>query len=174
MPNPTLIAQQEEAVSEQRLMNAPVEVKTYQVVKMSDTQVLEQQQARIVELETHLHEANLAVDRLIREANDTYVTRSLQSGEFKSQIHTLKQSLAILGKDLLEMTESRDRLQKATSEMSPQIRELKKIAKAADRYLASEARFMGDSVPTDAQTQEAAEAHCELEMLLEQHGALFK
>jgi hypothetical protein len=152
MPNPSTIAMQEEAVSEQKLFAAPeeipaneVEIEVVSVPDGTSPEVIE-------ELDYQANRANsyeaLALEYMVENA------------ELRNVRDDLTGALSHLGKDRIELLENLEGLQA--------------VARAADRYVKATTAFEEVETASDAQTQEAAEAACELELLVEKYGPLYR
>jgi hypothetical protein len=85
----------------------------------------------------------------------------------------LKKSLLLLAADLKTAQEGRDRVLAENCTMTQQIRDLKRVAEAAERYFLA---VLHDSIDTtgwtDTEVHEVAEAHAQLEAKLEALGYL--
>lgn len=92
--------------------------------------------------------------------------------DLQEEREALKTSLALLGQDRNAAIESRDRVLFENTAMVQQIRDLKKIAAAATRYLLAVQAFHNADVPTETEAMEAGEAEGELIVFLENQGLI--
>lgn len=97
----------------------------------------------------------------------------------RQQVEHLSQAILLLGRQLPEITQSRDRVLAENCRMTETNRALANVARASLRFRNALNEFQQAEILTceepmpDAVVQEIAEADSELEKLLEQHQNLF-
>jgi hypothetical protein len=118
--------------------------------------------------------------RLVRLGDEFSALRAQKDCEgliAAEKFQVLADAASLMGKDRLEMQESRDRVLAANCAMTQQLRDLQAIARAVETMIdtrqtfedADEAGYISDEV-----TLAAANAACELERLLELHAPLYR
>lgn len=125
-------------------------------------------------LKKELAESEKRLNEYIAERNTEYVNNNLKLGELAANIRDIKGALALLGRDLLETQQSRDRVLTENCALTQKNRDLastiRRLGAAARELLQAGQEFGDAAVPTDAQTERAANAACELEKLLDESG----
>lgn len=121
-----------------------------------------------------LAETESRLNTYIRERNEEYVSNNLKVGALASNLRDIKGALALLGRDLLEAQQSRDRVLTENCALTQKNRDfaalVRRLGAAARELLQAGQEFGAAFSPTDVQTERAAVAACEMEKLLEDAG----
>lgn len=104
----------------------------------------------------------------------TLRTAMVNVNDIQDQVLSLSNSLAILGVQKRTAEQSRDRVLTENCALSQKNRDLAALCRAWVRFEKARSAFVTNPYPTDAETQEGAEAECELEKLIEQHAHLYQ
>lgn len=183
MPNPSTIAMNEETLTEEHVKEAFEKSKDDdRVLSITNSGV---ERTVVIggnaTLEQKLADLNADFDQYVQDANETIIEKNGQIDRLDVKVYNLTESLSIMGAELQQARERNYDLLRTCCDTFENNRKLKDIVRAAVRYLnaredfelAEDLAFYHNAPgPTDKQTQEVAEAHAQLDQLIEENAAL--
>lgn len=185
MPNPSTIAMNDESnifshEVETKVIDGVEHTTTKTVTKAAVAVMLHQQGTEIALLKSKLAQAEDDFNSFVKRSNGEKIKASLTIGSLTAKNQDLISATAEMGKKLLEMEESRDRVLAENCAMTQKLRDLKKIARAAIEYRNAYTEYDESEMSTleapmpDKVVERMANADCELERLLEEHAELIQ